>query len=168
MAVIVGLSRRLRECGRQGVLPWTPFWVSNKPFGTPLGPYFTTWAIAALMILVIPSVDAFNYATWVSIRVRLSILPWPWGSTLCAGARKRANLPAPEFKAWHVLVVFNIPVQLFVIIIPWYPPEGGMYAVDVSFWYATYVVTGIGILISCGVYCYFWAFLLPKWKGYRL
>ena len=81
MAVIVGLSRRLRECGRfvysaamlrtnklthihrQGVLPWTPFWVSTKPFGTPLGPYFTTWAITALMILAIPSGDAFNFGT---------------------------------------------------------------------------------------------------------
>jgi hypothetical protein len=46
---------------RQGVLPWTPFWVSTKPFGTPLGPYFTTWAITALMILAIPSGDAFNF-----------------------------------------------------------------------------------------------------------
>ncbi|RBR22428.1 hypothetical protein FVER53590_10715 [Fusarium verticillioides] len=155
MAVIVGLSRRLRECGRQGVLPWTPFWVSNKPFGTPLGPYFTTWAIAALMILVIPSVDAFDYVSDLGV--------YPGAAFNLAMA---VGLYA--FKAWHVLVVFNIPVQLFVIIIPWYPPEGGMYAVDVSFWYATYVVTGIGILISCGVYCYFWAFLLPKWKGYRL
>ncbi|KAG5790009.1 hypothetical protein H9Q69_010931 [Fusarium xylarioides] len=169
MAVIVGLSRRLRECGRQGVLPWTTFWVSTKPFGTPLGPYFTTWAITALMILAIPSGDAFNFVSDLGVYPGAAFnLAMAVGLYVVRWRRKRANLPAPEFKAWHVLVIFNILVQLFVIVMPWYPPEGGMYAGDVSFWYATYVVTGIGILIACGVYYYFWAFLLPKWKGYRL
>ena len=28
---------------------------------------------------------------------------------------------------------------------PWYPPAGGPYAGNVSFWYATYVVTGLGM-----------------------
>ncbi|KAF5683843.1 high-affinity methionine permease [Fusarium denticulatum] len=169
MAVIVGLSRRFRECGRQGVLPWTPFWVSTKPFGTPLGPYFTTWAITALMILAIPSGDAFNFVSDLGVYPGAAFnLAMAVGLYVVRWRRKRANLPDPEFKAWHVLVIFNILLQLFVIIMPWYPPEGGMYAGDVSFWYATYVVTGIGILISCGLYYYFWAFLLPKWKGYRL
>lgn len=75
---------------------------------------------------------AFNLA----MAVGLYVVRW---------RRKRANLPAPEFKAWHILVIFNILVQLFVIVMPWYPPEGGIYAGDVSFWYATYVVTGIGM-----------------------
>jgi amino acid transporter len=61
IAVIIGLSRRIRECGRQGVLPWTPFWVSTKPFGTTLGPYAVIWALTALMILAIPSGDAFTF-----------------------------------------------------------------------------------------------------------
>ncbi|KAH6970299.1 high-affinity methionine permease [Fusarium avenaceum] len=169
MAVIVGLSRRLRECGRQGVLPWTPFWVSTKPFGTPLGPYFTTWAITALMILAIPSGDAFNFVSDLGVYPGAAFnLAMAVGLYVVRWRRKRANLPPPEFKAWHILVIFNILVQLFVIIMPWYPPEGGMYAGDVSFWYATYVVTGIGILIACGLYYYFWATLLPNWKGYQL
>ncbi|KAM0430356.1 hypothetical protein ACHAQK_010687 [Fusarium lateritium] len=169
MAVIVGLSRQLRESGRQGVLPWTPFWVSTKPFGTPLGPYFTTWVITALMILAVPSGDAFNFVSDLGVYPGAAFkLAMAVGLYVVRWRRKRTNLPPPEFKAWHVLIMFNILVQLFVIIMPWYPPEGGMYAGDVSFWYATYVVTGIGILIACGFYYYFWAFLLPRWKGYKL
>ena len=61
IAVIVGLSRQIRECGRQGVLPWTTFWVSTKPFGTPLGPYAVIWTMTALMILAIPAGDAFTF-----------------------------------------------------------------------------------------------------------
>lgn len=61
IAVIIGLSRRIRECGRQGVLPFTEFWVSTKPFGTPLGPYFVIWSLTALMILAVPAGDAFTF-----------------------------------------------------------------------------------------------------------
>ncbi|KAK7697724.1 hypothetical protein SLS64_013280 [Diaporthe eres] len=81
---------------------------------------------------------------------------------------RRANLPAPEFKAWQPVVIFNILVQLYLLVMPWYPPEGGQYAGDVSFWYGTYVVTGVGILIACGAYYWVWAKLIPKWKGYQL
>jgi hypothetical protein len=59
--------------------------------------------------------------------------------------RKRANLPAPTFRAWDVAVVFNILVALYLLIMPWYPPDGGQYAGDVSFWYATYVATGLAL-----------------------
>jgi hypothetical protein len=59
--------------------------------------------------------------------------------------RRKANLPEPEFKAWHVAILFNILVQAYLLIMPWYPPDGGKYAGDVSFWYATYAVTGIGM-----------------------
>jgi Amino acid transporters len=64
IAVIIGISRRIRECGRQGVLPWTTFWVSTKPFGTPLGPYLVIWGLTMLMILAIPAGDAFTFSTF--------------------------------------------------------------------------------------------------------
>lgn len=82
--------------------------------------------------------------------------------------RRKANLPEPEFKAWNVVVAFNILIQLYLIIMPWYPPAGGQYAGDVSFWYATYAVTGVGILLTCGLYYYVWAIVLPKWRDYSL
>lgn len=61
IAVIVGLSRRIREAGRQGVLPWTKFWVSTKPFGTPFCPYAVIWFLTALMIVCVPAGDAFTF-----------------------------------------------------------------------------------------------------------
>jgi len=46
------------------------------------------------------------------------------------------------------------------------PPEDGK--ADVSFWYATYCVVGLGILAACGAYYYFWIILLPRWSGYEI
>lgn len=34
--------------------------------------------------------------------------------------------------------------------------------------YATYIVTGYGIIIACAVYYTVWIWILPRWKGYRM
>ena len=62
IAVLLGTSRLIRECGRQGVLPYPRFWASTRPFGTPLGPYFVKWVLTLLMILAPPAGDAFNFS----------------------------------------------------------------------------------------------------------
>lgn len=87
-------------------------------------------------------------------------------------SRKRLDIPAPSrkasFRAWHVAVLFSIAVNVFMLVMPWYPPTDGATGGDVSFWYATYVVTGIGILLASGVYYVLWVYALPKWRGYRV
>ncbi|KAL0941687.1 high-affinity methionine permease [Colletotrichum truncatum] len=169
IAVIIGLSRRIRECGRQGVLPWTRFWVSTKPFGTPLGPYAVIWFLTALMILAVPAGDAFTFVNDLGIFPQAAFnLAMAVGIYVVRWRRSKLNLPEPEFKAWHVVIIFNICIQLYLLIMPWYPPAGGQYAGDVSFWYATYAVTGVGILLACAAYYWLWASLIPKWRRYKL
>jgi amino acid transporter len=61
VTVLIGQSRVIREIGRQGVLPYPKFWVTTKPFGTPIGPYMLKWAMTVLMILAPPAGDAFDF-----------------------------------------------------------------------------------------------------------
>lgn len=82
--------------------------------------------------------------------------------------RKRLGLPPPVYRAWNIAVIFTILVNVFLLVMPWYPPAGGPYAGDVSFWYATYVVVGIGIVVGCGVYYAFWIYVLPRLRGYNI
>ncbi|KAJ9161570.1 High-affinity methionine permease [Coniochaeta hoffmannii] len=169
LAVLLGSSRLIRECGRQGVLPWPRFWASTKPFGTPTGPYLLKWILTIIMILAPPAGDAFNFV------VDLQVYPSSFFSFLMGAGlyavrwrRKRANLPPPTFRAWDVAVVFNILVALYLLVMPWYPPDGGQYAGDVSFWYATYVATGVALIVACGLYYAVWKYVLPRHGGYRL
>jgi amino acid transporter len=76
VSVALGRSRMIRECGRQGVLPFTSFWASTKPFGTPLGPYIFMWSITALMVLAIPTGDAFNFGLYPTFLVKLLLLTY--------------------------------------------------------------------------------------------
>lgn len=62
LSVIIGSSRIIRECGRQGVLPYPKFWASTKPFNTPLGPYLLKWILTVIVIVAPPAGDAFNFS----------------------------------------------------------------------------------------------------------
>ena len=59
--------------------------------------------------------------------------------------RLKLGLARADFRAWDVSVIFNIAANLFLVIMPWYPPAAGRDGGDVSFWYATYVVVGISV-----------------------
>ncbi|RFU80397.1 high-affinity methionine permease [Trichoderma arundinaceum] len=169
VAVFIGTSRIIRECGRQGVLPWTKFWVSTYPLGTALGPYLFKYAITLVMILAPPAGDAFNFVS------DLRIYPGSFfdflmsvGLLVVRHRRKALNLPRPEFKAWDIVIWFSILKNLYLLVMPWYPPAGGATGGDVSFWYATYVVASIGILLACVAYYWLWIHGIPYFRGYTI
>lgn len=101
-----------------------------------------------LMILAPPAGDAFNFV------VDLAIYPSAFFSLIMAIGlffvryrRKKLGLGRKDrtFKAWDVAVIFTIAVNFYLVVMPWYPPASGATGGDVTFWYATYVVTGIGM-----------------------
>ncbi|KAF4499867.1 high affinity methionine permease [Fusarium agapanthi] len=141
----------------------------NVPFGTPIGPYLLKWAMTFIMIVAPPAGDAFQFV--VSLKTYpqgLFFLAMSVGLYIVRRHNKRVGRGPPEFKAWDVAAIFFILIQIFIIVMPWYPPKGGLYAGDVSFWYATYCVVGIAIMILCGVYYVFWIHIIPRWKGYAI
>ena len=98
------------------------------------------------MILAPPAGDAFNFITDLQVYPSAFFqLIMGVGLYIVRHRRKRLGLGPAEFRAWDVVVVFNILLQVYLLVMPWYPPAGGMFAGDVSFWYATYIVTGIGM-----------------------
>ncbi|KAJ3492939.1 hypothetical protein NLG97_g5046 [Lecanicillium saksenae] len=169
LAVLIGQSRMIREIGRQGVLPGTSFWVSTKPFGTPLGPYVLKWGMTFLMIAAPPAGDAFQFVVDLQTYPgSMFLFAMAMGVFILRRRRKKNNIPKSQFQVWDVLLIFFNLIQIFILVMPWWPPKGGPYAGDVSFWYATYCVVGIGIMILCGLYYVVWMFVLPKWLGYRI
>ncbi|KAJ4337794.1 hypothetical protein N0V95_008226 [Ascochyta clinopodiicola] len=167
LAVLIGQSRQIRECGRQGVLPYPRFWASTRPFGTPLGPYFVKWLLTMIMIVAPPAGDAFNFIVDLQVYPgSLFNLTLAIGLIFTRNRRKRLGLPEPSFKIWNPVLAFNILVNFYLIVMPWYPPPAGK--ADVSFWYATYIVTGIAILVVCGLYYIGWIYVIPKARGYQI
>ncbi|MCJ1293441.1 hypothetical protein MMC34_004996, partial [Xylographa carneopallida] len=134
ISVIIGSSRVIRECGRQGVLPYPRIWASTRPFGTPLVAYILKWGLTLLMILAPPAGDAFNFIVDLqSYPSALFYFAMTFGVFIIRYRRKRLHLPRPEFKAWTIAVLFYLAVSAFILVMPWYPPAGGADGGDVSF-----------------------------------
>jgi len=68
---LIGSSRVIRECGRQGVLPYPKFWASTQPFGTPLGPYALKYVLTILMIVAPPFGDAFDFGNILETKIHV-------------------------------------------------------------------------------------------------
>lgn len=166
MAVIIGSTRMIRECARQGVIPWPHIWASTRPFGTPFFPILLKWGLTSIVILALPFGDAFNFL--VSLRSypdAVFLFLMVLGVYNIRYTRKKHGLPQAHFQAWHSALILSAAVCLFMVIMPWYPPDNGG---SVSFWYGTYCVVGVGLMLGCVVYYYFWIKLLPKWKDYSI
>ncbi|OOQ86681.1 high affinity methionine permease [Penicillium brasilianum] len=168
VASMIATSRMLRETGRQGLLPWPKYWTSTKPLGTPIGPLLVQWTITVIMIIGPPAGDAFNFIVDLAVYPgQIFYLLIAIGLILIRRRRNALNLPRPEFRAWNIALGFTILVDVYMLIAPWYPPTGGANGGDVSFWYGTYLAVGAGLLALCGIYYYFWIYVIPKWKGYQ-
>ncbi|OAX31673.1 amino acid transporter [Rhizopogon vinicolor AM-OR11-026] len=163
VASTVGQARILREVARQGLLPYPRFFASTKPFGTPLAPVGLKYLLTVLPIVALPAQDAFNFIVDMGsypnhvFRVAIAIGLW-----LLRGQRMLAGFAASKYRARNIYVFFYLLSALFLLIMPWVPPEPGHG--DVSFWYASYCVAGLGVLALCGIYYWLWIVLLP-WLG---
>lgn len=59
--------------------------------------------------------------------------------------RRSIGAPRTEFRAWNAVLVFAIAVNVYLLVLPWIPPKGGLDGGDVSFFYATYCIVGLGM-----------------------
>jgi amino acid transporter len=165
MAVIIGATRQVRECGRQGLIPWPHVWASTRPFGTPFAPTLLKWALTCIVILALPFGEAFDFLVDLrsypdSIFLFLMVV----GVYYLRRRRAAAGLPPAPFRAWHSALILSAAVCLFILIMPWYPPDHS----DQSFWYGTYIVVGIGLMVGTVLYYWVWVKLLPRLRGYQI
>ncbi|KAG6864983.1 hypothetical protein C0991_005852 [Blastosporella zonata] len=148
LAVIIGSSRIIRECGRQGVLPYPKLWASTKPFNTPVAAYLLKWLLTVIVIIAPPAGDAFNFIVDLQ-SYPANVFSFLMTLGLFFVRKRRASIGAPktEFRVWNVVLLFAIAVNIYLLVLPWVPPSAGIYGGDVSFFYATYCIVGIGMYV---------------------
>ncbi|KAJ5662782.1 hypothetical protein N7462_011708 [Penicillium macrosclerotiorum] len=164
MVVTFALARVNQEIARQGFLPWQDLLSSSRPFGTPLGGLLVHYVPSLLVIALPPQQDVYNFILDVegypgqifalAISVGLLIL------------RYREPSRVRPFRAWLPAVWLRIVVCLALLAAPFVPPPN--WQGDVDFFYATYAIVGIMVILFAVLYWYVWTVLLPRWGGYKL
>ncbi|KAL9077598.1 MAG: hypothetical protein Q9157_003293 [Trypethelium eluteriae] len=61
LSVIFSQGRLVQELGREGVLPFSKLWASNKPLDAPFMGLFEHWLVSVIIMLAPPPGDAYNF-----------------------------------------------------------------------------------------------------------
>ncbi|KAL8286131.1 hypothetical protein RQP46_004619 [Phenoliferia psychrophenolica] len=167
LAVLFGQGRVNQELGREGVLPFSKFFASNRPFNSPFSGLALQWAVTLVIMLAPPGGDAYSFLlnlvsyplnifnTFISFALLVMYIrpaKYQWDSPV------RATLP---------IVLFFFLANLFLVIAPLVPPSAGN-APYTSLPYWLHVVVGFGLLAAGVAYYIVWALILPKLGKYKL
>ena len=64
LSVIFSQGRLVQELGREGILPFSRLWASNRPFNAPFMGLFEHWLVSVIIMLAPPPGDAYNFSTY--------------------------------------------------------------------------------------------------------
>ncbi|KAF9446966.1 high affinity methionine permease [Macrolepiota fuliginosa MF-IS2] len=166
LSVIFSQGRVNQELGREGILPFSKFWGSNRPFSAPLTGLALHWVICIIVIFALPPGDAYNFV--------INVISYPLSVINAAISFGIVYLAFRPYKDWPGVPIYGIvaaaffgAANTFLFIVPFTkPPAGGDPYESLPYWthaVAGWVVFGLGFL-----YWVVWAIVLPWVGGYRL
>ncbi|TGZ82347.1 amino acid permease [Ascodesmis nigricans] len=163
LAVSFAHARVNQEFAKEGILPFSKFWASNKPFNAPAASLFLHWIVTVIVLIAPPAGEAYEFI------VDLYTYPGAWINSFVAIGllylhyKKSENWTSP----WHspdiVTIIFFLS-NVFLAIVPFIPPDEP----STSYPHYVFPVVGVGVLILGVFYWAIWAKLKPKLGGYRV
>ncbi|PQE29675.1 high-affinity methionine permease protein [Rutstroemia sp. NJR-2017a WRK4] len=172
LSVIFSQGRIVQEIGREGILPFSRLWASNKPFNTPFMGLFEHWLVSVVIMLAPPPGDAYNFIVnvisyplaVVNVFVSLALLilyiqPF--------SAERRPQQWSPPFRATWPVVLFFLLSNVYLVVAPFVPPSAGQNVYE-HLPYYLHCVVGIALFGAGALYWVVWAHILPKIGGYKL
>ncbi|PWW76825.1 hypothetical protein C7212DRAFT_295386 [Tuber magnatum] len=128
VAVTYANSRVKQEIAKQRILPFSKFWASTSPYGTPVGALILHWIFTVIVIVATPNYTAkdeaynlvsvlFTYGhTWVGIFVSLGLITLPFHEKFSEWRPTIVSI-----KKLYGLVALYITLNVFVIVLIWWP-----------------------------------------------
>ncbi|KAK7732413.1 hypothetical protein SLS63_005091 [Diaporthe eres] len=165
LAVSFAHARLNQELGKEGMLPFSKFWASNKPRNAPAASLFLHWLITVIVLVAPPAGPAYNFI------VDLYTYPGVWINGFVAAGliylqfKKSENWSSP----WHTylpVTLLFLAMNVFLAIVPFIPPTGSWDAEGYP--YYIFPVVGVGVLILGGIYWTVWTKVLPSIGGYKV
>lgn len=164
LAVSFAHARVNQELAKEGILPFSRFFASNKPFNAPAASLFLHWIVTIIILIGPPAGEAYEFI------VDLYTYPGAWINTFVAAGliylhlnREKEQWDSP----WHSFFLINLIYMLsniFLAVVPFIPPEDN----TTSYPYYVFPVVGVGVLVFGAIYWAVWTKLLPFIGGYKV
>lgn len=169
MSVLFSQGRIVQELGREGILPFSKVWASNKPFKSPAAGLFEHYIMSVVILLAPPPGDAYNFL--------LNLISYPLSIVnifVSAGliyiyVTKARNFPdwAPGIRATLPVTIFFFLSNIYLTVAPYIPPDEGN-NVYKTLPYYLHCVVALGIFGFGALYWIVWTIILPYFGRYVL
>ncbi|BDD64038.1 hypothetical protein MAP00_008886 [Monascus purpureus] len=169
MSVLFSQGRIVQELGREGILPFSKVWASNRPFKSPAAGLFEHYIMSVVILLAPPPGDAYNFL--------LNLISYPLSIVnifVSAGliyiyVTKARNFPdwAPGIRATLPVTIFFFLSNIYLTVAPYIPPDEGN-NVYKSLPYYLHCVVALGIFGFGALYWIVWTIILPYFGRYVL
>ncbi|KAF2010625.1 amino acid transporter [Aaosphaeria arxii CBS 175.79] len=165
LAVSFAHARLNQEFAKEGLLPWSRFWASNKPFNSPSTALFLHWIVTVIVLVAPPPGPAYNFITdlytypgaWINGFVTAGLIYLQWS--------KKEAWTSP-WHTWIPVSVLYLAANIFLALVPFIPPDGDWDAEGYP--YYVFPVVGVGVLLLGAFYWTIWTKVVPKIGGYKI
>ncbi|KAJ3512404.1 hypothetical protein NLJ89_g3539 [Agrocybe chaxingu] len=121
----------IQELGREGILPYSPIFASNKPFNAPLAGLFTQYLVSCTFLLAVPPGDAYLFMISLSsYSLTLINAIVSFGLLLLYSPSYRVWEWSPPFRAPKLIILIFFLSNMFLLIVPFFPPLPGSRSYD--------------------------------------
>lgn len=125
MSVLFTQGRVVQELGKEGILPFSKFFASSKPFGSPMAGIFEQWLAAVVIILAPPPGDAFNFIiNFISYPLSMINILVSVALIIINFDKKKYNWN-PPIRASLPVIFFFFLSSVYLFISPLVPPTNG-------------------------------------------
>ncbi|KAL2827406.1 amino acid permease-domain-containing protein [Aspergillus cavernicola] len=169
LSVIFSQGRIVQELGREGILPFSKLWASNKPFKSPAAGLFEHWVVSIIIMLAPPPGDAYNFLVNL-ISYPLSLVNvFVSGGLIYIYLTKDRNFPdwSPGIRATLPVTIFFCLSNIYLVIAPYIPPSEDQNVYN-DLPYYLHCVVALAIFASGAIYYLVWAVAMPRFGKYVL
>ncbi|KAI9802540.1 MAG: hypothetical protein M1833_001612 [Piccolia ochrophora] len=165
LAVSFAHARLNQEFAKEGLLPYSRFWASIKPFNAPATALFLHWLITVIILVAPPAGPAYNFI------VDLYTYPGAWINGFVAAGliylqyKKSENWTSP-FHTFLPVSILYLLANIFLAVVPFIPPTGE--SDPDGYPYFVFPIVGVGVLLLGVLYWYIWTRVWPKIGGYKI
>ncbi|KAM4066360.1 amino acid permease [Hirsutella rhossiliensis] len=158
-------SRLIQELAKEGLLPFSRFWASTRPFNSPAASLFLHWIVTTIVLFAPPGGPAYT------LLVNVSAYANAWvNASVAAGLLWLQHKKSEQWSSpWHTYLPVSLAflsVNLFLIVAPFIPPrevrKPGEYP------YYVFPIVGIATFFLAIIYWVLWRKLIPYCSGHRL
>ncbi|KAF7303614.1 High affinity methionine permease [Mycena indigotica] len=165
---LVVSSAVVQELAREGILPFSAFLASNRPFGAPLNALWFLWGISVLGVILPPAGDAYLFLlSMSSYSLTLVNTGVSFGLLLLHSSYRKSWHWDPPFRAPLAVIIGFFLSNVFLAVTPLIPPAPGKETFERIPYYMHILVTILASQLGVLYWAVFFRWL-PQRGGYEL